>query len=342
MNLVRNNTQYPAINIHNQGLGLRLFGKPISFSKWVKKGLKAAVGLITSAIEIAIPIIGKEITAEITAYTDDFIDGMDLSFLGSKMLVSGEITTSEELLLNNWLTKFNAYIEILISELGAASKLSPESQVTAINAVLNKINVIQDHYSVTPEKGLSENALNQRNYLIYESLKLVHETAQALIKNLQSKGYSTTVKSVSFPASAYNFNPLFSSTIVTSVTGDNHVMANTGAPSKNSVFVGDTVQYTGPLIGNTKPSQAGTVTTTKPEQNTTPVPVQTTSPVPTQNTTSPVAIPVKNTLPATPVPETKSNNTGLIIGGAVALGILYAATRKKKVSAKATGKKKKK
>jgi len=305
MNLVPQ--QNTGLALTNQiGLGFKLFGIKIPVGKWLKAGVNyVADRLRGAALSIPIPGVGS--------YLEDMIkslQGKVNAFIDSKAWLNGlhgasdgEVTPQEENILNNWLTsQFTPFVEGLFNEITLAMQLpTPLSQVIAINAVLNKIDGAQDFYAVDGQDGLSQNAIDQRQYLVAFALEPVFKAAQDAVKIL---GLNVTTTPVQFEMSAYDFTPLFTSTIVTVVNGENYVLKGSGTGSVK-------------IIGTTKPVKAGTVidfnvskdlikrptTVRTPSQPlpTTTAPIKTAVPVTVkQPTPVQTAVPVKQ--PTTPVP----------------------------------------
>lgn len=230
---------YGKINPNQLGLGLKLFGKKITLGSVAKGLVNRLVGFAASAVEVAVPGVGHDIAnvmrdygkqlAELVGnHVDSWLNGPDTAY---------ELTYSEEQIIKEWYPKFEAFVESLIKETGAALKLVDQnSLVTGLNAVLNKINAVQDHYIVTQTPGLSQQALDQRNYLIYEGLKVVHYALTEGVASLKDTTNLTSVQ-ITFPINAYDFRPLFSSTIVTTVTGENYKVATGGTTKTPSLPV---------------------------------------------------------------------------------------------------------
>ncbi|QEE49650.1 hypothetical protein FUA48_08650 [Flavobacterium alkalisoli] len=328
MNLVQQNKtverNLPAIAMANvQGLGLRIFGWTPPIGDWIAGAVRYVGGAIAGRVR-SIPFVGRAIADEIDSLTELAAQVIETRFtewgLNARVFdsegnyIGTELTESEKQILEQWLAVFKPYAENLTLEVVNALALTDtNAMLTGINAVLNKINAIQDHYNpdVTKTPGLSDNALKQRSYVIYQAFSLI---VLAITEGLKSKNLNLTTKQVSFPMNQYNFMPLFSSSAITSVTGENYVLAGSGTKP-------------------TKPIGGGTdlVTNVPGKVITEPVKVQ---PVNTGNTTTTNTggtTTTDNTPATTAANETKKVPNWLwwVAGGALVYGISRARGSKK-------------
>lgn len=277
MNLVKQNR---ATEMTLPGLGLRIFGWEPPISRWVGGAIRWIGGVVASKVRI-IPFIGKPIAGEIETLTDyvaqlaeDGLQAIGLNAVLTNPQLSDDLNAVETEKLNKWLPTFVAYTDTLTDEVAKAFSLTNnQAMLTGLNAVLNKINAVQDHYAVTNELGLSDKANKQRQYVIYESFKLI---VTVISTGLKEKGLKLSSKEVTFPINQYDYRPLFSSTIVTSVTGDNYVLSTsaigggTKLPVDNGGVLTPTtpVQTVKPGNGTTVPVQTDNGTTANPATET--------------------------------------------------------------------------
>lgn len=277
MNLVKQNR---ATEMTLPGLGLRIFGWEPPIGKWLGSAIRWVGGAVAGKLKI-IPVIGNKLAGEVetlTEYvakqTEDQLTAWGLNAVLTNPQFSGDISNVEAEKLNKWLPTFKAYSEALTDEIAKAFSLTDhKAMLTGLNAVLNKINAVQDHYAVTNELGLSDEANKQRQYVIYESFKLI---VTAISIGLKEKGLKLSSKEVTFPINQYDYRPLFSSTIVTSVTGDNYVLSTSaiGGGTKLPVDKGGVLNPTSPIQtvkpgnGTTVPVQTDNGTTANPTTET--------------------------------------------------------------------------
>lgn len=304
MNLIPTNNT--GLAQYNQGLGFL----GIKLGKWLKKGLDYAVKIVGNAIKTYVPIIGEELgnkwikmAQAWTASLEQYVDGLN----GPS---DGEITPYEAAILDDWLFYyFTPFLQSLVKSVTVAMELpSNSAKVVALNGVLNKINAVQDHYAVTDNEELSQNAKEQRQYLIYSSFQPIVEAVKLSVESLN---INVSIVPVSFSLTSYDYTPLFTSSIVTTVKGDNFKI-NTGTikvlPTPGAFESVDFTKWNTkkpPVIDLTK--NTGVVPpVTKP---TTTLPVVTPPiKVPVTNPTVPEVIP-----PVTPPvtsPITPGSNTG--------------------------------
>lgn len=290
MNLVQQNRtterNLPAI-LGAQGLGLRIFGWKPPIGDWLAGAVRYIGGAIAGRVR-AIPFVGRALADEIDSITEFVAQNIETGFqrIGLNATVvdyhlEDDITSAEKQLLEQWLTVFKPYAENLTQEVVNALALTDtNAMLTGINAVLNKINAIQDHYNpeVTKTAGLSDNALKQRAYVIYQAFSLI---VKAITEGLKSKNLNLSTKQVSFPMNQYNFMPLFSSSAITSVTGENYVLAGSGIkPGTSVIGSGKDILTPGKTItepvklqpvntGNSTTTNTGGATTTNTDSNNT-------------------------------------------------------------------------
>lgn len=272
MNLVQQNKvterHLPVVGSGMPGLGLRLFGWKVPVGRWVG-GVVRYLGGIVAGEARKIPIIGNKIAGEIDSLTNFVAENIETGFqqigmngkifADSDKLVSTELSPSEEAILNKWLEKFNPYVKNLTQEaVNALALTDNNAMLTGINAVLNKINAVQDHYTITQEAGLSENALQQRSYVIYQAFNLI---VTAITKGLESKNLNLSTKEVTFPINQYNYMPLFSSSQVSTVTGENYVLGGSGTKTEIPKTGGGKDVITLPGTVTTQPTKGQPVNT---------------------------------------------------------------------------------
>lgn len=133
-----------------------------------------------------------------------------------------DITDAEDAFITKFYnTQLQPFVGSLFDELKQATVITNQTaKLTALNAILNKINTVNDYYDVETESTtmLSESARQQRQYLIYEMLRTVNDGVKAAAAQM---GITTTVQ-VTFSPGVYNFSPLFSGQPIAQVTGENY------------------------------------------------------------------------------------------------------------------------
>ena len=227
-----------------------------------------------------------------------FIDSKAL-LNGLRSAANGEVTPQEESILNNWLTsQFTPFVEGLLNDIALAMQLpKPISQVIALNAVLNKIDGAQDYYAVDGQDGLSQNAIDQRQYLVAFALEPVFKAVQ---KAVQVLGLKVTTKPVQFNISAYDFSPLFNTTIVTLVNSENYVLGNTIKFNGNPIKAGTVIDFNISRDLIRKPTNTTVSTPVKTPTQT--APIKTAVPVTQPTTTAPIKTAAPVTQPTTTAP----------------------------------------
>ena len=292
---------------YHQGLGFL----GIKLGKWLKKGLDYAVDVIGSAIKTYVPIIGGSLSEKWikmaqawTASLEQYIDGLN-------GVADGEVTPYEELILNDWLYYyFTPFLQSLVKNVASAMELpSNGAKIVALNGVLNKINAVQDHYAVADNEELSANAIDQRRYLIFSSFQPIVEAVKLSVESLN---IDVSIVPVSFSLTSYDYSPLFTSSIVTTVKGDNFKI-NTGTikvlPTPGAFESVDFTKWNTkkpPVIDLTK--NTGVVPPVTTPITTVPVVTKPPIKVPVINPTAPEVIP-----PVTPpvtLPTSPGNNPG--------------------------------
>ncbi|MEE1897093.1 hypothetical protein V1389_02020 [Flavobacterium rakeshii] len=356
MNLVKQNR---ATEMGLPGLGLRIFGWEPKIGSWVGGAIRWVGGVIASKVR-PLPWVGKwmadnveSITGYLAQQAEDSLQyiGLNATLYTGNGNASDGLTSTELEKLNKWLPTFVAYAEALTDEVTKAFLLNDnKAMLTGLNAVLNKINAVQDHYAVTNELGLSDEANQQRQYVIYQSFYLI---VSAISEGLKEKGLQLSSKEVTFPINQYDYRPLFSSTVVTSVTGDNYVLKtlSIGGGTKTPIDDKGDLISGGGVLNPTKPVtvKPGTgttvpVQTVKPGTGTT-VPVQTVKPgngstVPVQTVKpgngSTVPVQTDNGTTANPTTETKKKYNWLwwLLAGYGGYKVVKAVAKDNKKSKK--------
>lgn len=239
-----------------------------------------------------------------------------------------DLTSEEQGILNRWIDRqLNPFLVTLVKEIAQAVQLnSNPAKLAALNAVLNKIATIEEHYSNTGETGLSQYALEQRNYMIAVLLEPIYILVDEALKQINEP--LSPVK-VTFSPTNYNFQPLFDRTSVTQVQADNYKI---GSGSSTPVKGGSST----PTKGNI-PVKGGGVVTEIPTKGGTPnapifnpfTPVTSNKGDKATTTTNPVATTVDaevidpEFIAANPQP--KKNNTVVKVGlGALGIAALYS------------------
>lgn len=352
MNLVKRNSSELAAH-YPQGLGFL----GIKLGRWAGKATRFLGGLVSRTVRQFVPLFGDDIGDYIDKIVGAWATSLE-KLNGLRGASDGEVTPAEEQQLDYWLNyEFSPYVENLIKEIASALSLPTiKSKIVALNAAMNKINAINAHYLVDATNGLSQNAREQRSYVVYQSLDPVVKTIQLGIASLN---VAVDVVPVEFSINIYDFSPLFSASIVTVVQSENYRQKMILGTTKNT-----TIGTLNPIKTpwTVKPVVTVPTTTTAPttvidtKKDTTPVftlpvstPIKTGVPVATQptNVATPVETPVVN-LPAgsnSSTSESKTadepkSKTGLYIGlGLLGAAVIAAAMRKKKEPRKTTSKK---
>ncbi|KGO84442.1 hypothetical protein Q763_01485 [Flavobacterium beibuense F44-8] len=331
MNLVKQGFYSPE---QIPGLGLRIFGKKIRVGKWLGGVIRKVGDKMYHKLKgsFLLAWLADDVQAGFNWVADQIDTSLvDSGLNGSILLPTVDITASEQQILNKWVLIFDPFAEKLLDEVDAALQLKDlKSVLVGINAVLNKIDAIQDHYNATTTVGLSANAMEQRNAYIYTVLEVVHNAA---VKGLEKVKGSTTlaIKEVNFAINNYNFQPLFSQTPITTVISQNYVIS----PSKLPTNPGGVI---------TLPTFPGGVITIPK------VPINTGG-IPTKEGTNDTTGKDDEVLDVeiiTDVPENTPNNsknsrtTKIVVGGLILLALAAAATKaasKKKEKKKPIAKK---
>lgn len=377
MSLVKNSWGNALSVQQPQGLGFSIFGKKIKVGKWLGKAVGYIGGIVAGAASTFIPVFGEDVAGLIRQAVKEAIKALEESpSLNGAYLNGaddGELTDYETGIFNEWLPRFGTFTERLLIDVGDAMALpSANSQIIALNAVLNKIDGVQDHYTVSDKDVLSQNAIDQRSYLIWASLEPVYRAVQMAVATL---GLDVEVVPVQFSITAYDFTPLFTTSIVTKINGQNYKLIGNAPvklpvsvtmPTKPIFNIGNTLPTKRPAVNLSNTTKPTTLPTTTPPIKTpiktalptTTNPVSTPAPTPATTVgngdgtvTLPVSVPVNtgnNTPVTTPVtektneattadPEKKGNGKFIIGGVLLALGI-YAVTRKKKKGTKPSNK----
>ncbi|AXG72949.1 hypothetical protein DVK85_01355 [Flavobacterium arcticum] len=292
---------------HEHGLGL--FKK---WRKWAKKAVSAVGGFIADQIEARIPFLGKIIADElIRPAVGRILLAIDTSYqqLNAPLSIGDDedLSAADKAILDAWVeTKYKPFIDKLIKDIAAAKNLSGNAaKLIALNEVLNKINAIQDHYEKVKISGVSDDAQEGVQDLLYDTMKFINDTVIAVIKEV---GIDAEPVQVTFPMNSYSYSPLFTSSPVAMVTVLNYRIKGTGT---SPVFTG------------------GTLDPTKTSVPTTKYPTQTTGDTVKQTLTDDTT--TTDVLPTTNDTTENKSNTATVIGiiGLASLG-LYAATRKPK------------
>ena len=187
-----------------------------------------------------------------------------------KTMAVPDITDAEAAFITTFYeTKLKVYVGALLDELKQASIITnPAAKIIALNTILNKINTVNDYYEIETESknALSDNAREQRRYLIYEMLHTVNTGVQAAVAQM---GNVSTVQ-VTFSPGIYNFSPLFGGQPIAQVTGENYKL---GATTVATLPVINTPVKAGPLSANTATASINNATKvpTTVSANTTPV-----------------------------------------------------------------------
>ncbi|QEE49614.1 hypothetical protein FUA48_08470 [Flavobacterium alkalisoli] len=344
MNLVQQNRtverNLPAIASGKQGLGLRIFGWTPPIGKWVGDAVRYVGGVIAGRVR-AIPFVGRALADEIDSITEyvaqNIETGLQSIGLNANLSLKDELTLEETRILEQWLTQFKPYAENLTQDVANALALSDTTaMLTGLNAVLNKINAVQDHYNpeVTKTAGLSTNALRQRSYVIYQAFNLI---VMAVTEGLKRKNLSLTTKEVTFPINQYNFMPLFSNSTISTVTGENYVLAS--GSTKPTTKPGIELQPGGIT---TLPVYPGGGIIPKVPVNTGGTPVTN---VPTKEGTNTTTDKGSDVIEAEVITDTssddvtnnttgkKSNTTKVVLGGLLVVAIAIAASKASKKKA---------
>ncbi|MXN90163.1 hypothetical protein GR160_02905 [Flavobacterium sp. Sd200] len=323
-----------------QPKGVTVYNQPQGLNGFWRSLFNAIVGEVGGLLENtsrSLPIVGGTLgdwINRLTRYAQQEIGYREVPI---------EATPEEEIKISAWKNKYKLWLSRLAHELEAAAALStPVDRLNAINVVVNKLNTVADHFANYETDGFTENGIIQRDNIIYETMQPMRET----IKELVTAIGATTIVVTFNPQIYLPFVPLITTTPLTSVQGDNYVIASTsngsnpgGSTSTGSGTTagGSTSTGSGTTAGGTKPATGGTVVGgTVVGGSTTPVVTTTTKP------TTPVV-----TVPTTPAktsteaePENKSS-VGKIIALLGLAGVAYyaLATPSKPVRKKATGRK---
>ena len=289
------------------------------FGAWLSRKIKAVVTVVAAVVEVAVPIAGVFLADQIREFGNAFAESGTILNLRQAAPTLLEPTPAEQRILDAWLVKYQTWISDLANELGtAASKSTNAAKVAALNVVLNKINTVLDHYEINETTGLSKNAIETRISLIYETLKPINDAVEQLVSSL---GTVSTVSKTFNPAS-YSFQPLFASTTLVSVTGDNYVLASNTLPVNT---VGGTKLGTSTGVVKT-PVKTTPVVNTPSTIPTTPVVSAPSAPVIGKVGDTPATVPstTVGTTPATVVVSKKSSTGKTIAVLAVGVALAYA------------------
>lgn len=303
MNLIPTNNT--GLAQYNQGLGFL----GIKLGKWLKKGMMYVGGIVESAIRTYVPIIGDDLGKSFITVVQKWANAVEqyVDKPGLNGTADGEVTPYEALILDDWLQyQFGPFVEKLIKDIAFAMGLpSNSAKIVALNAVLNKINAVNDHYAVNDNAELSQNAIEQKQYLIFTSFQPIVEAVKLSVESLN---ISVSIVPVSFALTSYDYTPLFTSSIVTTVKGENFkinggvvkVLPNPGTFESVDFVKWNTTKK--PPIDLTK--NTGVVPPVTKPTTTLPVVIPPIK-VPVTNPTTPVVIP-----PVTPPVTVPGNNSG--------------------------------
>jgi len=295
------------------------------------KGAINVIGVVVSDVAGRIPIVGDFLKREVETVISKATKWADAIQSRSASPNLTEPTAAEQVILNAWLEKYKVWIAALTEEFGiAASKSTEAAKIAALNVILNKINTVLDHYDINETAGLSKNAVDTRFVILEETLRPIQDAIDNVVASFT--GTVSTVSTTFNPAS-YSFQPLFASTPLISVTGDNYKVAGKSLSTVKPIV----------NIGNVKPASnplntGGTIkNTTLPATVNTPstIPPVVSAPsatsVPSTIKTGEPAATVPSTTPATTV-EDKKSSTGktlaiLAVGAALAYAVFSGPSK---------------
>ena len=312
-------------NYHGQqGLGLKLFGKPITLGKIVGGIINTVGRYVADFIGASVPIVGNAVATKLREQVGKWAmmaqQAIDGSFQARLLpgAALNDISPAEGAIIESWAeTRLKPFIEKLILEIKAAQSLSAANKLTAINAVLNKINAVQDHYTAFKDSGLSNDAHDQQQYLLYELLKPVNDLAVAV---LQQSGLVLETVQVTINPNQYSYSPLFSSTSIGMVTSENYRLK-----SGSTATTGGALPLPATQTGSTK---GGTITLGQNNAAQTLSPGEQSLTQTGQNKVIP--------LPAAQEAAARKNKVAVLAVGTLIVAGLYALTRKPKKAQAAT------
>jgi len=315
------------------------------FGRFVK-GVIQVVGAVVKDVASRIPIAGEYLAKQTQNAMNWASDETDTwAFRGAQPLA--EPTAAEQSIINFWINnKYKVWIAALTEEFGIASSKSTEAaKIAALNVILNKINTVLDHYDINETAGLSKNAVDTRFVILEETLRPIQDAIDNVVASFT--GTVSTVSTTFNPAS-YSFQPLFASTPLISVTGDNYKVAGKSLSTvKPIVNIGNVKPASNPLntggtIKNTTlPATVNTPSTIPPVVSAPSAPSAPSVPsVPSTIKTGEPAATVPSTTPVTTV-DTKKSSTGktiavLAVGAALAYAVFSGPSKPAKAPARKT------
>lgn len=312
------------------GLGLRLFGKKISFRSILRSAIKKIVD--AGAAYLNAQTLGA-FSDYINAAKDKVMNYVDsaLTPVGITQKTSAAAATledTEETYLADWADKYlKPYIQQLSNLLSVCEQdVSLQVKADALSKATWYMDAIQDHFSQYDFGVLTQSGIDKRNKL----LEIVLEPIDAVVKAYVNEFGLNTVP--------YNFNP--AATDFKPLLKNGTPLTNV-ATEKYTVPAG-TVTPTASTPVNALPAPTGTVSTpviTLPAQSqgsVTPVPqvgggktaTNVLTPVKTGNAAQ-VMQQVTKTPTVTPISGKGSTTTAWVVGG-LATGLLIYAIAKRK------------
>lgn len=226
MNIVPVHRTPSGLSVYNPNVGLNgIFGSIRGFinrnkGKWAAAAIRVLGGIAAGAA-LAIPLVGFAVADEINKKANELAVAAE-SLLTANWGKEADVTASEKAILDSFFNNtFNPFIAATMGQVAAAAKLQDKSAaLAALNAIEQRITAIMEHYQVATQAGLSSYAIQQRNAVIANGLIAIHDAIATVVGNL---GIQTVVTQVSFPASKYSYNPLFTTPAVSNITSDNYM-----------------------------------------------------------------------------------------------------------------------
>lgn len=244
MNIVPVHRAPYGLAVYNPNQGLNgIFGRIKEYvnknkGKWAAAAIRTLGGIAATAAQ-AIPLVGGIVGEFIKTQTNQIANNVEAS-LSPSALKEADVTASEKAILDSFFNNtFNPFIAATMAQVAAAAKLQDKTAaLAALNAIEQRITAIMEHYQVATQSGLSAYAIQQRNAVIANGLIAIHDAIATVVGNL---GIQTVVTQVSFSASKYSYNPLFTTPAVSNITSDNYM-------AKTVTTLPETIQTVQPQV----------------------------------------------------------------------------------------------
>nr|WP_322624473.1 hypothetical protein [uncultured Flavobacterium sp.] len=324
-NIIRYQFNPPALN---QGLGFRLFGKPITWRSILKTAATRLINAIASYIDGQTGGMFRDSVEEyrnralnwVTRITGPAPATITQRSSATTPLVAVDI--SEDEYLANWVTnKLTPFCNAMIAQLAVLNNPNATllQKMAGLNQVTNKIDTVQDHLAQYDFYDLSAEGVDNRSALLAIAFEPIYNVVKAAAAQLNLVTFAS-----SFNPQGTSFAPLFTNTPLTQVPTEMY-------KARAGVDTSATTTGTGTSTGTGTGTSSGTSTGTITIPGSVSFGIGTGTGIPNAGTTVPKTRAQTEDAPSTPTPEQDggSNTVAYVAGGAIALGILYAIFKPK-------------